>query len=57
MSTRKVITGRNPRVSFTLEELDYLKSLVDKDITKNQKLDKDKMLFQLTVYKKFDTAK
>jgi len=56
MSRQKILQTRNPRVSFNGEEIDYLLGLVDEKIGKG-KLDHDKMLFQLTIYKKLQTAR
>jgi len=56
MSKQKILLTRNPRVSLNGEEIDYLLGLVDKQIGKG-KLDHEKMLFQLTIYKKLQTAK
>lgn len=56
MSRQKIIQTRNPRVSFNGEEIDFLLGLVDKEIGKG-KLDHDKLLFKLTIYKKLQTAR
>jgi hypothetical protein len=56
MSKQKILQTRNPRVSFNGEEIDYLLGLVDDKIGKG-KLDHEKMLFQLTIYKKLQTAR
>jgi hypothetical protein len=55
--TRKVIQGRNPRLSVNSKEIEYIKGLIDKDISKNQKFNRDDMLFKLQLYKKLEEAK
>ena len=45
MAKQKILLTRNPRVSFSGDEIDYLLGLVDKQIGKG-KLDHEKMLFQ-----------
>lgn len=53
----KTIQTRNPRLSANEKELKYLYELVEKDLTKSQKFDKDSMLFKLTILKKLEQAK
>lgn len=53
----KTIQTRNPRLSASEKELNYLYDLVEKDLTKSQKFDKDSMLFKLTILKKIEQAK
>jgi hypothetical protein len=54
MTTRKVIVGRNERISFEDEEIDFMAILVDNEINKNQKFDRERMYFLLKLRKKFD---
>jgi hypothetical protein len=56
MTTRKAIVGRNERISFEDEEIDFLAVLVDNEINKNQKFDRDRMYFLLKLRKKFDVG-
>lgn len=53
----KVIQNRNPRVSLTEKEIEYLMGLVDKELIKSQKFNRDEMMFKLTIFKKLETAK
>jgi len=57
MATRKVIQGRNARISFENDEIAFIKGLVDTELNRNQKFDRERMLFLLQLYKKLDKAK
>jgi len=57
MVTRKVIQGRNARISLENDEIAFIKGLVDAELNRNQKFDRERMLFLLQLYKKLDKAK
>lgn len=54
MTGQKLIQNRNARVPLDNEELLFLKGLVDKELNKNQKFDKDRIYFLLKLNKKFE---
>jgi hypothetical protein len=54
MTGNKIMTNRNERISFENEEIDFLCLLVDNEIDKNQKFDRNRMFFLLKLRKKFD---
>jgi len=50
----KIITKRNSRISFEDDEIEFLKGLVNVEINKNQKFDRERMYFLLKLAKKFE---
>lgn len=54
---RKVIQGRNPRISLESDEIEFIKSMLDDKLKQNQEFNRDKIYFLLKLYKKFEEAK
>jgi hypothetical protein len=53
--TAKVIQGRNPRYSLEIDEVEYIKALLERELNKNQKFDKDRIYFLLKLLKKLES--
>ena len=54
---KKILQTRNPRVPLDESELEFLSKLVNKEITRSQPFDKDRLLFLLKLDKKLQTAR
>jgi len=54
MRTRKVLQGRNPRLSLNQDEIEYLIITVNNEVMRNKKFDKENMLFLLSLLKKLE---
>ena len=54
INTEKMIVGRNPRFSLEVEEVKFLKDMIDAELRKSQKFDREKIYFLIKLYKKLE---